>query len=121
MTNSDSPITHFLLGFFLIEFLGVTLDNKITQVSGAEFHSTSSVPHTVCSPPQSGLLPSPFAPVSCLFYKRIISTTYGLTLSRTELWQPVQNARRSLHYYYNYFLELHNFNEIQYSGSINHH
>ena len=38
--------------FFLLNLLGVTLVDKITQVSGAQFHNTSSVPRTVCSPPQ---------------------------------------------------------------------
>ena len=38
--------------FLLIEFTGVTLINKITRVSGAQFHNTSSVHCTMCSPPQ---------------------------------------------------------------------
>ena len=43
----------FLLCIFLfIEFVGVTLVNKILQVSGAQFYYTSSVYCTVCSPPQ---------------------------------------------------------------------
>ena len=35
-----------------IECIGMTLGNKIIQVSGAKFYPTSSVHHTVCSPPQ---------------------------------------------------------------------
>ena len=50
---------------FLIEFVGVTLVNKIIQVSGAQFYNTSSVHCTVCSPlpphPKSSLCPSPFS------------------------------------------------------------
>ena len=43
----------FLLCIFLFtEFVGVTLVNKILQVSGAQFYNTSSVYCTVCSPPQ---------------------------------------------------------------------
>ena len=35
-----------------IELIEVTLVNNIVQISGAEFHSTSSVHCIVCSPPQ---------------------------------------------------------------------
>ncbi|KAF6125190.1 hypothetical protein HJG60_009715 [Phyllostomus discolor] len=42
---------HFMF-FLFIEFIGVTLVNKMIQVSGAQFHSTSSVHCVVCSPPQ---------------------------------------------------------------------
>ena len=38
----------------------MTLVNKIIQVSGAQFHNTSSVHYIVCSPTQWSLLPSPF-------------------------------------------------------------
>ena len=41
--------------FLFIEFIGVTLVNKVIQVAGAQFHNTSSVPCTVCSPPKPGL------------------------------------------------------------------
>ena len=39
-----------------IDCIGVTLVNRIMQVSGAQFHNTSSVHCTVCSPPQVDLL-----------------------------------------------------------------
>ena len=52
------PRSDFLtLSFFLvfkfifIEFIGVTLVNKILQVSGVQFYNTSPVYCTVCSPP----------------------------------------------------------------------
>ena len=35
----------------MVGFIGMTLVNKITQVSGAQFHNTSSAHCTVCSPP----------------------------------------------------------------------
>ena len=38
--------------FLFIEFIGVTLVNKIIQVSGAQFYNTSSVHCIVCSSPQ---------------------------------------------------------------------
>ena len=38
--------------FLFIEFIGVTLVNKITQVSGAQFYNTSPVHCIVCLPPQ---------------------------------------------------------------------
>ena len=38
--------------FLFIEFIGVTLVNKIIQVSGAQFYNISFVQSTVCSPPQ---------------------------------------------------------------------
>lgn len=44
--------------FLFIERIGVTLTDKIIQVSGAQFHTTSSVHCTVCSPPKPSLLPS---------------------------------------------------------------
>ena len=47
--------SHFF--FLFIEFIGVTLVNKIIQVSGTRFHNTSSVHCIVCSPPKSSLLP----------------------------------------------------------------
>ena len=37
----------------LIEFIEVTLVNKITEVSGAQFHSTLSLHSIVCLPPQA--------------------------------------------------------------------
>ena len=44
---------HFQHLFFLFfGFIGVTLANKIIQVSGAQFHNTSSVHCMACSPPQ---------------------------------------------------------------------
>ena len=45
-------MTSIILFYFLIEFMGVTLVNKIRQLSGAHFHNTSSVHCIVCSPPQ---------------------------------------------------------------------
>ena len=41
-----------MLEKFLIEFFGVTLDNKITQVSGVQFCNISPVHCIACSPPQ---------------------------------------------------------------------
>ena len=41
-----------LLFFLFIEFIGVTLVNKIIQVSDTQFYNTSSVHGIVCSPPQ---------------------------------------------------------------------
>ena len=38
--------------FLFIEFIGVTLVNKIIQVSGVQFYNTSSVHCIMCSPPQ---------------------------------------------------------------------
>ena len=48
------PILSQGLFFFLfIEFIRMTMFNKIIQISGAQFHSPSSVVHCiVCSPPQ---------------------------------------------------------------------
>nr|KAF6374287.1 hypothetical protein mPipKuh1_009510 [Pipistrellus kuhlii] len=40
------------LFFLFIKFIGLTLVNKITWVSGAQLHSTSSVHCVVCSPLQ---------------------------------------------------------------------
>ena len=37
--------------FFFIEFIGVTLVNKIIQVSGAQFHNASCVQCIVFNPP----------------------------------------------------------------------
>ena len=53
----------FLAEFF-IEFIGVALVNKATQVSGVQFYNTSSVYHAVCSPPESGLSTTIF-PLPC--------------------------------------------------------
>lgn len=39
--------------FPFIKFIGVTLINKITQVSGAKFNNSLSVYCIVCSPPQA--------------------------------------------------------------------
>ena len=40
--------------FLFIEFVGVTLVNKILQASGAQFYHTWSVQCIACSPPQVG-------------------------------------------------------------------
>ena len=46
-------ISNFWILFsLLIEFVGVTMVNKIIQVSGAQFYNSSSVPCIVCLPPQ---------------------------------------------------------------------
>lgn len=47
---------------FLIECTGVTLMNKMIQVTHAQFHNTPPVHLIVCSPPKPRLLPSPFTP-----------------------------------------------------------
>ena len=52
---------NFIILFF-IECFGVTLVNKILQVSSARFHNTSSAHCTVCSPLSVSLHPSPFTP-----------------------------------------------------------
>ena len=54
--------------FFLIEFIGVTLVNKIIQVSGAWFYNTSSVHWLVCSPSQVRSLPITIYPPCVLLY-----------------------------------------------------
>ena len=47
-----------------IEFIyGVTLVNKIMQVSGAQFHNTSPVPVLCVHCPKSGLCLSAFIPI----------------------------------------------------------
>ena len=43
-------LTHLFLFFFLIEFIGVILVNKLIQVSGAQFYNTASEHCVVCSP-----------------------------------------------------------------------
>ena len=50
--NKGCQSTVFLIFFLFIKFIGMTLVSKIMQVSGAEFHSTSSIYCIVCSPPQ---------------------------------------------------------------------
>ena len=46
------PLTYrFLFLFFLIEFIGVTLLNKIIQVSDIQFYDLSSIHCIGCSPP----------------------------------------------------------------------
>ena len=57
MPASLSSVIFFDFFTFLIEFIVVTLFNKIMQVSGVQFCNTSSVYCTVCSPPQ---VKSPF-------------------------------------------------------------
>ena len=57
----------FVCFFLFIGFIGVKLLNKIIQVSGAQFHNTSSVYCIVFHHPKSGLLPSPFIPPMNLF------------------------------------------------------
>lgn len=37
--------------YLVFKFTGVTLVNKIIQVSSVQFHNTSSIYHVVCSPP----------------------------------------------------------------------
>ena len=48
----DKRILEVVVFLFFIEFTGVTLINKIIQVLGVQFYSTSSVHCIVCSPPQ---------------------------------------------------------------------
>ena len=66
----------FVFYDFLIEFIGVTLVNKIIQVSEAQVYNTSSVHCTVCSPPQ---VKSPFITI----YLPIPSST---TPTPPSLW-----------------------------------
>ena len=54
--------------FLFIKFIGVTLVNKIIQVSGAQFHNTSFVHWTVCSPPQVKSPSITIYPPYILFY-----------------------------------------------------
>ena len=56
----SSPLFIYFNCFLFIEFIGMTLVNKIIQVSGAQFHNTSSVYCIACLPPKSSLLPPPF-------------------------------------------------------------
>ena len=46
-----------------IRLIEVTLVNKIMKLSGVQVYNTSSVYCTVCSPPKSHTLPSPFLPL----------------------------------------------------------
>ena len=54
--------TVFVLFSIFIEFIGVTLVNKIIQVSGVQFYNTLSVYCIGHSTPRSSLFPSPFTP-----------------------------------------------------------
>lgn len=54
----ESPQTIFLF----IEFIEETLVNRIVQVSGAQFHHTSSVPLLCVTHPKSSLSASPLIP-----------------------------------------------------------
>ena len=46
---------YYFIFFLFIEFIGLTLANNIIQVSGAQFHTTSSV-HCIVYHPYSSLL-----------------------------------------------------------------
>ena len=50
--------------YFFIEFIGVTLVNKIIQVSDVQVYNASSVYCIVCSPPKSSPHSSPFVPLT---------------------------------------------------------
>lgn len=54
-TTNHFPVRD--LFFFFMECTGVTLGNKTTQVSGAQFYNTSPVRCTVCSPSPLRLSP----------------------------------------------------------------
>ena len=62
-------VLFFIKKFLLIEFIGVTLVNKIILVSGVQFYHTSSVHRTVCSPlqvqcPSTTIYPPLLSPTS---------------------------------------------------------
>ena len=52
LSDPGAEVIKAFLNFYLLEFITVTLANKIMLVSGVQFHNTSSVNCIMCSPPQ---------------------------------------------------------------------
>ena len=63
-SSGDPALKKKLYSFiYFIEFIGVTVVNKIISVSGIQFYNSSSVYCIVCVyHPTSSFLPSPFIP-----------------------------------------------------------
>ena len=77
--------------FLFIEFIGVILVNKIIQVSGAQFHNTSSVPCIVCSPPQLTSPSITFYPHYTLFHHLPPPFPSNPTHGHKQLWKATLN------------------------------
>ena len=86
-------IIYFKLFSPFIEVVGVTLISKITQVSGADFHTCTlyPVPCTVCSPPESvsvhrhlslhpPLCSPPPPPTTSLAFPTVLSVSMSFSL-----------------------------------------
>lgn len=66
-----------------VEFIWMTLVNKTVQVSGVQFHNTSSVPSIVCSAPQLKL-PSPFTRPPPTFLSPLTPADYKLFIGTLQ-------------------------------------
>lgn len=99
----ESKEFSFSLAFFFLSFklIRVTLVS-VTQVSGAQFHNTSSSHCIVCSSPKSGLHPSSFITLYTLLYSAPQQSPHCCPWVFFSVWfppsrPPIHPPRRKNH------------------------